>query len=210
MSTSAQQRAQYDKIWDDVVKNAAEESLKPKLQKPSIQMAGRKGWSMRAIEEAYNGQKATNDKSARLGRILGVTYLLSTEAIELIDEAELMMDREFRMSHDFKTGIKMMNTGFDKFYTSIKKHISANAMKDFKDDLKVFDVNVRSWANIEGFKVKTKEDDIKFCKERLINLHKETLEKMTEYKALVGEDGLKIFMQELKEIDFKYEQKNKS
>ena len=194
------QTANRDRIWADVIKNATGSAVKDVAPLPSIREVARKGWSFKAIQEAHDGEIAMRKKSQRLGRLLGVTYLLITEAIQLIDESEMMMDREFRQSHDFKLGIRTMNKGFDLFYESIKKHISAKEMSRFKDDLECFDTNVRSWANLEGYKASTKEDEKTSCHDRIVNLHKEFITKLFDYKELCGDDGCKAIMKELKEL----------
>lgn len=190
-----------DKIWADISKRVRENAEKQVAPVPSIRLLGKKGWAMRAIQEAHDGEMIIKKKSERLGRLLGVSYLLITEAIQLIDESEMMMDREFRQSHDFKLGIRTMNKGFDLFYESIKKHISAKEMSRFKDDLECFDTNVRSWANLEGYKASTKEDEKTSCHDRIVNLHKEFITKLFDYKELCGDDGCKAIMKELKELD---------
>lgn len=195
------QTANRDRIWTDVIKNATGSAVKDVAPLPSIREVARKGWSFKAIQEAHDGEIAMKKKSQRLGRLLGVTYLLITEAIQLVDESELMMDRSFRQSHDFKRGVKLMNNGFDMFYHSVRDHISPQEMARFKDDLQCFDTNVRSWANLEGYKVSTKEDEKTSCHDRIVNLHKEFISKLFDYKDLCGEDGCKAIMKELKELD---------
>lgn len=190
-----------DRIWSDVVKNSTGVNIPRQQDVPSIRTMGRKGWSYRAIKEAYDGEKAMKAKSDRIGRLLGMAYLLITEAIQLTDEAEMMMERDFRIRNDFKGSIKAMEQGFERFYNNIKGHISHSEMARFKDDLKAFDENVRAYANLAGYKVATKEDERKCIHDRIINLHKDFLDKLQQLKEEHGEQALKDIMEEIKGME---------
>ena len=198
-----------DPIWADISRRVAENSRKKDDVKAdtfrpmSITEMYKKGVSYqvyKAIREAHDGEKAMKAKSARLGRILGVTYMMLTEAIQLIDEAELMMDREFRMKHDFSHAVKGMNKAFDEFYNAIIGHISPEEMKRFSEDLKKFDENVRSWAELEGYKVATDEDIRASITARAKNLHLDFLDKCDELRERFGREALEGLMKEIKEM----------
>lgn len=178
-----------DPIWGDVIKRAqAEEEQKRKST----------SFSVRALNEAYDSKKAMQERSARLGRLLAISYLMLTETMELVDEAELMMDRDFRIRSGFKLAVKGMNKSFNDFYRQIVTHISASEMKNFANDLVAFDANVRSWGNLEGYKVATAEDKKNSIRERAKNLHNEFVEKMAELQELFGKEEVEKLLDELK------------
>lgn len=190
-----------DRIWSDVIRRSTGVKIPEVSPMPSIRTMARNGWAYRAIVEAHDGEKAMKAKSARLGRLLGMEYLLLTEAIQLNDEAELMMDNDFRAKNGFKASIKKMESGFEEFYNNIVGHISPDEMKRFSQDLKAFDENVRSYANLAGYKVATKEDERKCIHDRIINLHKDFLDKLQQLKEEHGEQALKDIMDEIKGME---------
>ena len=201
----------HDPIWDDIAKRVAESNglsakkdEKPSFKEMSYPEMYKKGISMqvyKAIQEAHDGEEAIKRKSERLGRILGVSYLLLTECIQLVDEAELMMDKQFRMKSGFAHAVKGINKSFDEFYRNIVGHISPDEMKRFSQDLEKLDENVRSWAELEGYKVATEEDKRKSIRARALNLHLDFLDKCNEMRERFGEKELQSFMDELKNIE---------
>ena len=201
----------HDPIWDDIAKRVAESNglsakkdEKPSFKEMSYPEMYKKGISMqvyKAIQEAHDGEEAIKRKSERLGRLLGVSYLLLTECIQLVDEAELMMDKQFRMKSGFAHAVKGINKSFDEFYRNIVGHISPEEMKRFSQDLEKLDENVRSWAELEGYKVATEEDKRKSIRARALNLHLDFLDKCNEMRERFGEKELQSFMDELKNIE---------
>lgn len=201
----------HDPIWDDIAKRVAEsnglsakKNEKPSFKEMSYPEMYKKGISVqvyKAIQEAHDGEEAIKRKSERLGRILGVSYLLLTECIQLVDEAELMMDKQFRMKSGFAHAVKGINKSFDEFYRNIVGHISPEEMKRFSQDLEKLDENVRSWAELEGYKVATEEDKRKSIRDRAMNLHLDFLDKCNEMRERFGEKELQSFMDELKNIE---------
>ena len=82
----------HDPIWDDIARRVAERNeIKTngngkagQFMPMSYPEMYKKGISMqvyKAIQEAHDGEEAIKRKSERLGRILGVSYLLLTECI---------------------------------------------------------------------------------------------------------------------------------
>lgn len=202
----------HDPIWDDIARRVAERNeIKTngngkagQFMPMSYPEMYKKGISMqvyKAIQEAHDGEEAIKRKSERLGRILGVSYLLLTECIQLVDEAELMMDKQFRMKAGFAHAVKGMNKSFDEFYNSIVGHISPEEMKRFSQDLEKLDENIRSWAELEGYKVATEEDKRKSLRARALNLHLDFIEVCNEMRERFGAKELQSFMDELKNIE---------
>ena len=198
-----------DPIWADLSKRVMAEQERKQLEEPkplTLTQMYKRGISYQtaqAIKEAHDGEKAREAKRDRLGRLVGIAYLLLTESIQLIDEAELMMDRQFRMTGGFSHAIKGINRHFDQFYRTIIPWINAKEMHQFHDDLEALDTNVRSFARLEGYKQATDEDRIKSIHDRIINLHKDFLDKLVEYKELAGDKALKDMIAELKQLDNK-------
>ena len=208
----------HDPIWDDISRRVAqangltEKSKAEPFRPMSYPEMYKKGVSMqvyKAIKEAHDGEEAIKRKSARLGRILGVSYLMLTEVMQLIDEAELMMDKQFRMKSGFAHAVKGINKSFDEFYRNIVGHISPEEMKKFSADLEKFDENVRSWADLAGYKEATEEDERKSIHARAINLHLDFLDKCDELRTRFGQDALKSLMAEIKAMGDKPEKHEK-
>ena len=207
----------HDPVWDDISKRVAQANgLNEKKVEPLKQMSYpemyKKGISMqvyKAIREAHDGEVAIRKKSERLGRILGVSYLMLTEVMQLIDEAELMMDKQFRMRSGFAHAVKGINKNFDEFYRNIVGHILPSEMKKFSADLEKLDDNVRSWADLAGYKQATEEDERKSIHARAINLHLDFLDKCDELRTRFGQDALKSLMAEIKAMGDKPEEGEK-
>lgn len=202
------EKRKHDPIWDDIAKRVAESNglsakkeEKPSFKEMSYPEMYKRGISMqvyKAIQEAHDGEEAIKRKTERLGRILGVSYLLLTECIQLVDEAELMLSKDFRSKAGFSHAVKGINKSFDEFYRAIVGHISPQEMKRFSQDLEKLDENVRSWAELEGYKVATEDDKRKSIRDRAMNLHLDFLDKCKEMRERYGDDELKSFMDELK------------
>lgn len=207
----------HDPVWDDIAKRVAQANgLNEKKVEPLKQMSYpemyKKGISMqvyKAIREAHDGEVTIRKKSERLGRILGVSYLMLTEVMQLIDEAELMMDRQFRMRSGFAHAVKGINKNFDEFYRNIVGHISPEEMKKFSADLEKLDENVRSWADLAGYRQATEEDERKSIHARAINLHLDFLDKCDELRTRFGQDALASLMAEIKAMGDKPEKHKK-
>lgn len=207
----------HDPVWDDIAKRVAQANgLNEKKVEPLKQMSYpemyKKGISMqvyKAIREAHDGEVAIRKKSERLGRILGVSYLMLTEVMQLIDEAELMMDKQFRMRSGFAHAVKGINKNFDEFYRNIVGHISHEEMKKFSADLEKLDENVRSWADLAGYRQATEEDERKSIHARAINLHLDFLDKCDELRTRFGQDALASLMAEIKAMGDKPEKHEK-
>lgn len=207
----------HDPVWDDIAKRVAQANgLNEKKVEPLKQMSYpemyKKGISMqvyKAIQEAHDGEVAIRKKSERLGRILGVSYLMLTEVMQLIDEAELMMDKQFRMRSGFAHAVKGINKSFDEFYRNIVGHISPEEMKKFSADLEKLDENVRSWADLAGYRQATEEDERKSIHARAINLHLDFLDKCDELRTRFGQDALASLMTEIKAMGDKPEKHEK-
>lgn len=165
---------------------------------PTFRQMGIKGQCARAIQEAHDGEVAIKNKTERLGRILGVSYLMMTEAMQLIDESEHMMSRELRDELGLKVCLNKMNIAFDEYCARMKDHMSADAFVKFHDDLEAFDTNVRSFADIAGYRTETKEDRRKSFEERAINLHLDFIDKMLQIQEEFGSDAVKALMERIK------------
>lgn len=169
----------------------------------TMQRISAKKAAIRALNNAVDGADAMKEKSARLGRLLGVGYLLLTETMDLIDEAELMMDRDFRAKAGFKHAVKGMNLQFRKFYDAIVPHIEQEEFKRFSADIKALDENVRSWANLAGYKKASEEDICENLKARAKNLHLDFIDKCAEIQERFGKEEVETFLEELKIYDIK-------
>lgn len=188
----------YAPAWATMARAAMTQKPIETPKMPSFRQMGIKGQCYKAIVEAHDGDMAIKAKTERLGRLLGMSYLLMTEAMQLIDESEHMMDRNMREKLGLKVSLNKMNLAFDQYCDAMRDHISAKNMVKFKEDLKAFDVNVRSFANLAGYRVETKEDRKKSMEERAINLHLDFIDKMLELQSEFGEDAVKSLMERIK------------
>lgn len=170
-------------------------------RQPSIRKAYKKGFAYNAIIEAVDGEKAIKEKTARLGRLLSMTHLLTSEAILLMDEADAMLDKKVKEAKHFRDYTKSINFYFERWRESLGPLISAEQMKCFNEDFNAFDANVRSYAKLEGWKTQTKEDKVKGLKERNKNLHREFMNNLLDLKELVGEKEVEEFLNEIKKMD---------
>lgn len=191
----------YTPTWSKMVTAAANQKPIPEPKMPSIRQMGIKGQCAKAIQEAYSGEKARKEATERLGRILGMSYLMLTECMQLIDEAEHMMERTLRDKMHLGVSLRKMNLAFDEFADRMKEHISASHMVKFREDLEAFDANVRTFADLGGYRVETKEDRRKMHLDRAKNLHLDFIDKMLQIREEFGEQAVNELMETLKEID---------
>lgn len=196
-------KSQYQPAWETMARAAMNQKTREIPKMPSFREMGIKGQCAKAIVEAHDGAKAMKAKEERLGRLLGMSYLLMTEAIQLIDESELMMDRELRMDLGFKVVLNKINLAFDEYCKKMKEHISAEKMVEFCEDIKAFDANVREYAHLEGYKSATESDIKEAMILRIKNLHKEITNKGTEFKDRFGKDELTALFEEIKKEDLR-------
>lgn len=194
--------AGLDNFWAKVseeVRRQAEEKHSSEVKMPTIKQLGMRGACYNVIREAVQGEKASKMRSERFGRAYAVIYLLLTEALDLCEEVEMGVDREFLQKHSIKVPIKKMQIGFEECYNILRPIMSAKEMKQYNIQLSVFDENVRSWARLEGYKtIPTNEQIKENAEKRLLNLHLDFLDKLTEYQELFGEDEAYRFAQTLK------------
>lgn len=193
----------YMPAWATAERLAEQQKNLPTEAKPipSFKTLGIKAQCYKAILEAHNGEKAAIAARERLGRLLGCAYLLMTESMHLIDEAEHSMNTETKSNMDLMTPLKKINMEFDKFAKSMGDRMSANAMKKFSHDLKAFDENVRSFADLDGYRVSTPESRKESIIARADNLHLDFLDKVMQLREEFGEQACKDYMAHLVELE---------
>lgn len=103
-----------------------------------------------------------------------------------------------------------MNLAFDEFAARMKDHISAAAMVKFREDIEAFDQNVRSFADLAGYKVETPEDRKAAIKNRARNLHLDFIDKMMQLRQEFGEESVAELMEDLKKDEEKEREKIKN
>jgi len=162
--------------WDKIVQEM-KGAAKNKMKNMSIRDMYHSGVGYSAIIEA---EKKEQD-SGRLGRILGCVHLLMSEAIHLIDEGESMMPNSLKNKFGFGHNIKMLNKYFNQYCRAMDSLISKEDMKKFRSDFEDFDMNIRHWANLTGWKESTDETVIEGTIERIKNLHSEICRLSKEY-----------------------------
>ncbi len=170
----------------------------------SLKKAYAKGVTYKAIAESEKNE----EKCRRIGRAVGLIYLLLSEAIHLIDEVESMLAPSFANKYGFKHLIKMINKPFDEFCKRMGSLMNPQEVKRFNSDFEAFDANCRHFANLDGWKESSEEDIIKGLHERFLNLHGEITEVGKEYvNRLAKGDSKKAIeiknslMAELREMD---------
>lgn len=153
---------------------------------PSIRNAYKRGIPYNICVDAYENEKAVEDRNKRLGRLLSITHLLLSEAMLLTDEFESMMSKSAKEKGGFKHAVKKMNFGFELWRKGFEPLVASHEWKNFHDDFEAFDANVRSYAKLAGWKEPTKEDEIANLKDRIINLHEEFVQDLMEYREKAG------------------------
>ena len=168
----------------------------------SIRNAYKKGIPYKICVDAYENEKAVEERNRRLGRLLSMTHLLLSEAMLLTDEFESMMSKSVKETKSFKPAVKKMNFGFEMWRRSFEPLVASHEWKNFHDDFDAFDANVRQYAKLSGWKETTKEDEIKTLRERIINLHKEFVSDLVEYREKAGEEQARELLDKtLRKID---------
>lgn len=170
----------------------------------SVKQAYRKGLSYNAVVQAYENEQAFEERNKRCSRLMSMTHLLLSEAMLLTDEFESMMSKSVKETKSFKPAVKKMNFGFEMLRRSFEPLVSTHEWKNFHDDFEAFDANVRQYAKLSGWKETTKEDEIKTLRERIINLHKEFVADLVEYREKAGDEQARELLDKtLRNIDFK-------
>lgn len=173
------------------------------MNKVSVKQAYKSGLSYNAVVQAYENEQAFEERNKRCSRLMSMTHLLLSEAMLLTDEFESMMAKNVRETKSFKPAVKKMNFGFEMWRRSFEPLVSTKEWKNFHDDFEAFDANVRQYAKLSGWKETTKEDEIKTLRERIINLHKEFVSDLVEYREKAGEEQARELLDKtLREIDF--------
>lgn len=199
----------YAPTWARMQRLAETRPVKPEPTVPSFRQMGIKGVSAKAIIEAVDGEKAMKKKQERLGRLLGMAYLLETQAISFVDEAEHMLDRQAKQNLNIMTPLKRINLEFDKFCDAMREHMSPQSFVRFREDIEAFDANCRAFADLAGYRQETKEDRLEGFRKRAMNLHLDLTDKLMQIREEFGEAEVVRLMETIKTADAKATQKIK-